>query len=71
MIHLLNEVMGELEVLLGREIFETLVSICFYGAPGEIQTPDLVVRSHALENALQPINTGIILLRTSHSILDF
>ncbi len=24
------------------------VSGCFYGAPGEIRTPDLVVRSHAL-----------------------
>jgi hypothetical protein len=23
------------------------VSSCFYGAPGEIRTPDLVVRSHA------------------------
>ena len=47
------------------------VSIRLIGAPGEIRTPDLVVRSHALENALQPINTGIILLRTSHSILNF
>ena len=47
------------------------VSGRFYGAPGEIRTPDLVIRSHALENALQPINTGIILLRTSHSILNF
>ena len=25
-----------------------VVSACFYGAPGEIRTPDLVVRSHAL-----------------------
>ena len=33
-----------------------------YGASGEIRTPDLVVRSHAFENALQSINTGISLL---------
>ena len=38
------------------------VSGCFYGAPGEIRTPDLVVRSHALENAFQSVNTGISLL---------
>ena len=29
-------------------IFQMAVSGCFYGAPGEIRTPDLVVRSHAL-----------------------
>ena len=28
--------------------FKTSLSHCFYGAPGEIRTPDLVVRSHAL-----------------------
>jgi len=26
---------------------------CFDGAPGQIRTPDLVVRSHELENASQ------------------
>ena len=30
------------------------VSGCFYGAPGEIRTPDLVVRSHALVFAFTP-----------------
>ena len=35
------------------------VSGCFYGAPGEIRTPDLVVRSHALVFAFAP---GIIAL---------
>ena len=35
-------------------IFRTLVSICFYGAPGEIRTPDLVVRSHAPKMMFQP-----------------
>ena len=31
------------------------VSGCFYGAPGEIRTPDLVVRSHALVFAFTPV----------------
>ena len=47
------------------------LTTCFYGAPGEIRTPDLVVRSHALENALNAINTGISLLRLSQTILSF
>jgi len=49
-------------------IFQMAVSGCFYGAPGEIRTPDLVVRSHALESALQPINAGISLQRLSNNI---
>jgi len=36
------------------------VSDCFYSAPGVIRTPDLVVRSHALESALKAINRGHI-----------
>ena len=47
------------------------VSGCFCGAPGEIRTPDLVVRSHAFENARNAINTGISLLRLSQTILSF
>ena len=34
--------------LWGSCIFMIAVSAWFYGAPGEIRTPDLVVRSHAL-----------------------
>ena len=49
----------------------SVVSVWFSGTPGEIRTPDLVVRSHPLETALQHINTGIILLRTSPRILNF
>ena len=44
------------------------VSGCFYGAPGEIRTPDLVVRSHALENTLKTINTEVFLIPCSHRI---
>ena len=47
------------------------VSDCFYGAPGEIRTPDLVVRSHALENALQSINKEVFLIPCSHRILNY
>ena len=47
------------------------VSGCFYGAPGEIRTPDLVVRSHALESALNAINTAISLLRLSQTNQSF
>ena len=32
-----------------------VISACFYGAPGEIRTPDLVVRSHALVFAFTPV----------------
>ena len=39
---------GADEILWGSWIFMIVVSACFYGAPGEIRTPDLVVRSHAL-----------------------
>ena len=35
------------------------VSGCFYGAPGEIRTPDLVVRSHALFFAFAPVNIAL------------
>ena len=62
---------GADEILWGSWIFMIVVSACFYGAPGEIRTPDLVVRSHALENALQSINTGISLLRLSQTNLSF
>ena len=39
---------GADEILWGSWIFIIVVSACFYGAPGEIRTPDLVVPSHAL-----------------------
>ena len=32
----------------GEFSFMIVISAWFYGAPGEIRTPDLVVRSHAL-----------------------
>ena len=47
------------------------VSGCFYGAPGEIRTPDLVVRSHALKCALQSINTEVCLNLGSHRIKNY
>ena len=47
------------------------VSGCFYGAPGEIRTPDLVVRSHALESALQPINKEVFLIPCFHRIENY
>jgi hypothetical protein len=47
------------------------VSGCFYGAPGEIRTPDLVVRSHVLENALKTINTEVFLIPCSHRINNY
>ena len=43
----------------------------FYGAPGEIRTPDLVVRSHVLENALKTINTEVFLIPCSHRINNY
>ena len=62
---------GADEILWGSWIFMIVVSACFYGAPGEIRTPDLVVRSHTLENALNATNTEISLLRLSQTILSF
>ena len=48
------------DVLIFRNLqFKGVVSHLDYGAPGEIRTPDLMVRRHALENALQSINIGI------------
>ena len=47
------------------------VSGCFYGAPGEIRTPDLVVRSHALESALKSINKEVFLIPCSHRIQNY
>ena len=42
-----------------------------FGAPGEIQAPDLVVRSHALESALQSINKEVFLIPCSHRIENY
>ena len=36
-----------------------MVSLLFIGAPGEIRTPDLVVRSHALFFAFAPVNIAL------------
>ena len=47
------------------------VSGCFYGALGEIRTPDLVVRSHALENALKSSNNEVFLIPCSHRINNY
>ena len=47
------------------------VSGCFYGAPGEIRTPDLVVRSHALEIALQSTNKEVFLIPCSYRIENY
>ena len=41
------------------EFFRVGVSACFYGAPGEIRAPDLVVLSHALKSVLQSMIIGI------------
>jgi len=43
----------------------------WFAAPGEFRTPSLVVRSHALENTFQSINSGIVVPPTSHSIRNF
>ena len=40
-------------------------------APGEIRTPDLVVRSHALENALKSSNNEVFLIPCSHRINNY
>ena len=42
-----------------------------FGTPGGIRTPDHLVRSQVLENALHAINTGISVLRLSQTILSF
>ena len=47
------------------------VSGCFCGAPGEIRTPDLVVRSHAFENAFHTMIYDTIVQRLSQIILSF
>ena len=47
------------------------VSGCFYGAPEEIRTPDLVVRSHAFENAFHTMIYDTIVQRLSQIILSF
>jgi len=44
---------------------------CFYGAPREFRTPDLVVRSHAFENAFHAIIYDTIVQRLSQIILSF
>ena len=62
---------GADEILWGSWILMIVVSACFYGAPGEIRTPDLVVRSHALESALQTINKEVFLIPCSHRINNY
>ena len=42
-----DELIGIIPIDWDRWNFRTLVSAWFYGAPREIRTPDLVVRSHA------------------------
>ena len=72
-LYTLSEVfLGCTEYLFGRSHF-----LCgdltprFNGTPGGIRTPDHLVRRQVLENALQPINKGISLLRLSQTNQNF
>ncbi len=49
--------LGEMRLFGTPHCFYGDLPTCFYGALGEIPTPDLVVRSHALKSALKTIIT--------------
>ena len=51
--------------------FQIILSHCFNGVPGEIRTPDLVVRSHAFENAFHTMIYDTIVQWLSQIILSF
>ena len=59
-----RECMGQLDFYNRRKCL-------IYGAPGEIRTPDLVVRSHAFENAFHTMIYDTIVQRLSQIILSF